>query len=223
LIELFQRRGLLPRTLKFFATLGDVDGVRACLDTNADDLAAVNEAFMYACHLKQATTAALLLDRAITIDAELGRRIDSGPGRSSFIHYFIENTPDVRPRPDPAGPWQAFVKQQVEGALRDGDLTSFVDGLQRESWLLSEAQVDFQVRLIEGSVAGPYDVSAEKGDAAFLKAILERAASLPASQLRSHARVLSCLKPSCRCHSAMRSSCWRANMGFQAGRTCLKK
>src|SRR5262245_2230677 len=41
LIDLFQRRGLFPQTLKFFAALGDVDGVRACLDTKADDLAVV--------------------------------------------------------------------------------------------------------------------------------------------------------------------------------------
>ena len=34
LIDLFHRRGLLPRSLKFFAALGDVDGVRACLDAN---------------------------------------------------------------------------------------------------------------------------------------------------------------------------------------------
>src|SRR5262249_35978418 len=65
LIDLFHRRGLLPRTLKFLAALGDVDGVRACLDTNGDDLAAVNEALMYACHLQHATAAALLLDRSI--------------------------------------------------------------------------------------------------------------------------------------------------------------
>src|SRR5689334_14846737 len=52
LIDLFHRRGLLPRTLKFFAALGDVDDVRACLDANADDLGAVNEAFMFACHLQ---------------------------------------------------------------------------------------------------------------------------------------------------------------------------
>src|SRR5215471_7939457 len=118
LIDLFHRRGLFPRTLKFFAALGDVDGVRACLDTNADDLAAVNEAFMYACHLQHATTAPLLLDRAITLDAELGRHIDSGPGRSAFIQYFIENRPAVRPRTDPAGPWQVFVKQHIEYAQR---------------------------------------------------------------------------------------------------------
>src|SRR4051812_45879130 len=52
LIDVFRRRGLLPRSLKFLAALGDIDGVRACLDTNADGLAAVNEAFMFACHLQ---------------------------------------------------------------------------------------------------------------------------------------------------------------------------
>jgi hypothetical protein len=60
LIDLFHRRGLLPRSLKFFVALGDIDGVRTCLDTNGDDLAAVNEAFTYACHFEHATAAALL-------------------------------------------------------------------------------------------------------------------------------------------------------------------
>src|SRR5215813_5045954 len=92
LIDLFHRRRLFPRSLKFFAALGDVDGIRARLDTSTDDLA-MNEAFMYACHLKHATAAALLLDRSITLDAEMGRRIDGGPGRSAFIQYFIENKP----------------------------------------------------------------------------------------------------------------------------------
>src|SRR5215471_3440296 len=168
LIDLFRSKGLLPRTLKFFAALGDADGVRARLDTNADDLAAVNEGFMYACHLQHVTTAALLLDRAIVLDAELGRRIDAGPGRSAFIQYFIQNRPALRPRPDPAGPWQVFIKQHIEDAQREGDLTSLVDALRREAWLLSEAQVEFQVRLIEGAVGGPYDVATQP-NAAFLK------------------------------------------------------
>src|SRR5215467_11582831 len=34
LIDLFHRRGLLPRSLKFFAALGDINGVRACLKTD---------------------------------------------------------------------------------------------------------------------------------------------------------------------------------------------
>ena len=166
LIDLFQRRGLLPRSLKFLAARGDVDGVRARLDTNADDLAAVNEAFTYACHFEHETVAALLSDRSITLDTDLGRRIDDGPGRSAFVQYFIANRPDVRD-PDPFRPWQAFVEQYVWRAMSDGNLTSFVDRLRRESWLLSEASLKFQVGLIEGTAA------TLKDRAAFLKAFLD--------------------------------------------------
>src|SRR5215471_2663639 len=151
LIDLFHRTGLVSRTLKFFAALGDIDGIRARLDTNADDLAVVNEAFLYACHLQHAAAAGLLLDRSIAFDAEMGRRIDSGPGRPAFIQYFIANKPDVH-NPDPGGPWQAFIQQQVDHAMRDGELASFVDGLRREPWLLSDACVKFQARLIEVGV-----------------------------------------------------------------------
>jgi len=151
LIELFHRRSLFPRTLKFFAALGDVDSIRSRLDTNADDLAAVNEALMYACHLQHATAAALLLDRSITLDAEMGRKIDGWSGRSAFVGYFIANKPDVY-SPDSFAPWQAFVKQQISRALHDGDLTSFVDGLRRDPWLLSDEQVKFQVWLIGAAV-----------------------------------------------------------------------
>jgi len=104
LIDLFHRKALFPRSLKFFAALGDVDGIRARLDTNSDDLAAVNEAFLYACHLQHETAAALLLDRAITLDAEIGSRIDAGPGRPGFIQYFTANKPDFVYNPDPARP-----------------------------------------------------------------------------------------------------------------------
>jgi len=166
LIDLFHRKGLFPSSLKFLAALGDVDGVRSRLDKNADDLVAVNEAFMYACHLQHATAAALLLDRSITLDAELGRRIGGGPGRPAFIQYFIGNRPEVH-GPDPFRPWQAFVQQQVLRAMQDGDLTSFVDRLRREAWMLSDACVKFQVRLIQGTAVAFNDRSA------FLKAILD--------------------------------------------------
>ena len=151
LIDLFHRRGLFPRSLKFFASLGDIDGVRARLDTNSDDLGAVNEAFMYACHLQHANAAELLLDRSITLDAEMGRRLNDGPGRSAFIQFFIVNKPDVH-NPAPFDLWQAFVKQQIDHAMRDGDLKSFLDGLRREPWVLSDACVEFQARLIEVGV-----------------------------------------------------------------------
>ena len=166
LLDLFQQKGLLPRSIKFFAALGDIDGVRACLDTKGDDLAAVNQAFLRACGFEHATAASLLLDRSITLDAELGSLIDGGPGRSAFVQYFIANTPGLRDL-DPPGLWRAFVTHQVVRAMGDGDLTSFVSLLRRDPWLLSHAFVKFQVRLIEGTAATLND------RAPFLEALLD--------------------------------------------------
>jgi len=151
LLDLFHRRGLLPRSLKFFAALDNVHDVRAGLDTNADDLPAVNEAFICACCFQHPTAASLLLDRSILLDAEMGRQIDGGPGRSAFVQYFIANKPDFT-NDESARPWQTFVIERVGRALHDGDLTSFVGGLRREPWMLSDAWVKFQVRLIEVAV-----------------------------------------------------------------------
>jgi hypothetical protein len=135
-------------TLKFLAALGNVEGVHGWLDANAGDLAAVNEAFLYTCYLRHATTAAPLLDRAIRLDAEMGRQIDGGPGRSGLIQYFIAHKPDVH-NADPAGRWQAYIKQRIGEAMVEGDLTTFSDGLRREPSLLSDAAVTFQARLVE--------------------------------------------------------------------------
>ena len=157
LLDLFHRKGLLPRSLKFCAALGDVNGVRARLDTNSDDLVAVNKAFLCACRFEHATAAAPLLDRSITLDAELGRLIDGGPGRSTFVQSIIANGyEDVDlTNNHPPGLWRAFVMRQVSRALHEGDLTSFVGGLRREAWMLSDAWVKFQVRLIEVAVLNP--------------------------------------------------------------------
>ncbi len=151
LMGVFHRRKLFPQTLKYLAALGDVEGIRALLDTNTDGLAAVNEALMYACHLRHAGAAALLLDRSIVLDAELGQKIDVGPGRAAFIDYFIANKPDVHD-PRPFSPWQAFVKEKISRALQEGDLASFIDGLHHEAWLLSDDQVEFQARMVEVSI-----------------------------------------------------------------------
>ena len=153
LLDLFHRRGLLPQSLKFFAALGDAKGIRARLDTNSDDLIAVNEAFVCACRFQHETVASLLLDRSISLDTELGRQIDSGHGRSAFIQYMMAESETLAfTNADPSGPWQAFVMRQVVRAVNDGDLTSFVGGLRRESWMLGDACVRFQVGLIERAV-----------------------------------------------------------------------
>ena len=172
LIDLFNRRGLLPRSLNFLAALGDIEGIRARLDTNADGLAAVNEAFLYACHLQQAPAAALLLDRSITLDAETGKKIDTGPGRSAFVQYFIANKPDVY-HPDRGGPWHAYIKRHVVQAMQEGDLASFVALLRREKWMLSAACVDFQVGIIEKAILGWTGTKSTRDYGAFITALFD--------------------------------------------------
>jgi hypothetical protein len=44
------------------------DAVRASLDENAHDLAAVNEAFLCACRIQHEAVASLLLERSIALD-----------------------------------------------------------------------------------------------------------------------------------------------------------
>jgi len=146
LLQLFRRKGLLPRTLKFYSALGDLDAVRSSLDENRNDLAAVNEAFMCACSFEHEAVASALLERSIALNPELGKHVDEIGGRLAFIRYLSENRSQYFAHAD--GPWQLFLMQQVMRAVHDGDLTAFVNGLQREPWLLGEAYVGFQARLI---------------------------------------------------------------------------
>src|SRR5258708_1111656 len=81
LLQLFKRKGLLPRTLKFCSALGDREGVRAYLDENGNDLAAVNEAFLCACRFEHEAVASVLLERSIALDPELGKHIEGSLGR----------------------------------------------------------------------------------------------------------------------------------------------
>jgi ankyrin repeat protein len=146
LLELFQRKDLLPRTLKFLAALGDLNAVRSALDENGNDLATVNDAFLSACRFDHEAVASLLLERSIALDPELGKQVDGSPGRVAFVKYFIDTR--VARATTAVGPWKAFVMNRVSRAAHDGDVTAFVSTLQRERWLLGEADVEFQVGLI---------------------------------------------------------------------------
>jgi len=159
LLQLFQRKGLLPRTLKFFAALGDIDAVRTALDENENDLPAVTEAFTSACSFEHESIASLLLDEAIARDPELGALIDRSVGRLAFARYFIDNRPGHATKLDL---WKGFVMEHVKRAVYswsgsetslkdrrgDSDLPAFVELLQRESWLLGEDFVEFQTEII---------------------------------------------------------------------------
>jgi hypothetical protein len=164
LLQMFERRGLLPRTLNFRIALGDGDAIRALVETGDNDLIAMKEAFRCACRFEDETAASFLLDRLIARDAELGRQIDGGPGRLPFIRYLIEQRWLNLIGVTPDGPWQAFVMQRVVGAIHDRDLAAFIRGLQRDSWLLGDSCVDFQVGLI--------DRAALHGQARFIDALL---------------------------------------------------
>src|SRR5262249_40234519 len=145
LLQLFHRKGLLPRTLKFFAALGDLNAVRTALDEDANDPATVNEAFTCAFSFGHDAVTLLLLERCIALDPDLGTHIDGSLGRIAFVKYCIEKRPA---HAIAVGPWKAFVMEHAKRAILDGDLDSFASGLQREPWLLGEAYVWFQVELI---------------------------------------------------------------------------
>src|SRR5262249_8030677 len=89
LLHMFERKGLLPRTLMFRVALGQVDAVRALLGDNASGLTALHDAFICACRFGHEPVASLLLERAIAVDPELSKRIDPTDGRS-FVRFFIE-------------------------------------------------------------------------------------------------------------------------------------
>jgi hypothetical protein len=162
LLQLFQRKGRLPRTLKYLAALGDIDGVRAALDAHdvqADDLTIIAEAFTIACRFQHEAVAALLLDRSMALDPGLRAHIDADLGRPAFIRYFIDNEPG---RVAKVGLWRALVMEQVSRAAYSyrghessapaptgrSDAAAFVRLLQREPWLLEDDFVDFQVEII---------------------------------------------------------------------------
>jgi len=159
LLQLFQRKGLLPRTLRFFVALGDIDAVRTTLHEDGNNLAVVTKAFTVACGFKHEAIASLLLDRAIALDPELGVHV-ARVGRLAFVKYFIDNAPQHATE---VGLWKAFVMEQVGRAISsysghetsvasprgDTDLTAFVGLLRREPWLLDDSFVAFQARIIE--------------------------------------------------------------------------
>jgi hypothetical protein len=159
LLQLFRRKGVLPRTLEFLAALGDIDDVRTALDRHANDVAAVTEAFIVACGFDHEAIASLLLDRAIALDPEVGAHVDERIGRVAFIKYFIDNRPAQAIE---AGLWKAFVMEQVSRALYswrgsetsvasprgESDLTTFVRLVRSEPWLLGDAFVEFQADII---------------------------------------------------------------------------
>lgn len=180
LLQLFRRKGVLPRTLDVLAALGDLDAVRTALEEDSHDLATVNDAFVRACAFDHQPVASLLLERSIARDPELGARFD-GRGRPAFIRSFIDMPPahDRARQTAALGLWKIFVMEQIKLTIEPhpghktnvhdvgaGDLFAFVRWLQREPWLLGDAFVWFQSELIAAATL------TDRED--FIAALLER-------------------------------------------------
>jgi hypothetical protein len=152
MLQLLWRKGRLPPTPTILAALGDLDGVRACFDEaghlraaegDVDERTVADQAFMAACRFKHKDVAALLLDRCIALDDELGKRIAGWRGRSAFIDYLGEN-PQVF-----GSPWRTLVVNEVMRAIHEDDLAAFTHLLNSEPELLGEAGLDVQVEVVE--------------------------------------------------------------------------
>ncbi len=150
LLHLFHRKGLLPRTLRFVAALGDLDAARQVLDERVHDLDTINDAFHCACNFHHEAVASLLLERSVALDPELRRHIDSTVDRRAFVTSFSEKK--GRSHAKARGLWIAFVMDQVSRAAHDGDVTTFVGWVTREPTLLGDDYVDFQDEIIGAAI-----------------------------------------------------------------------
>ncbi|HEV7689294.1 MAG TPA: ankyrin repeat domain-containing protein [Hyphomonadaceae bacterium] len=147
MMKLLNDKGVLPRELIVLAALGDVDGLHASLGgAEGGDLAGVELAFMSACRFAHEAAAAMLLDRCIQLDPNLGSQIDRWGSRTAFIADMIAKCPSLYGSPKP---WPAFVMRQLYETMHEkGDLVAFAGWLENQAWLLDAAHIDLQAELI---------------------------------------------------------------------------
>ena len=150
-LQLLSRKGVLPRTLDVLAALGDIDGVRDCLESTrpGGNVATVTHAFLCACGFQHKPVAALLLNRVIEFDPALGERVEKWRGRSGFIDYLAEH-------PVYGSPWRTVVMNELIAAMRGNNPQEFNRWLQREPDLLSESDVVGLIEIAAYNDWGPF-------------------------------------------------------------------
>jgi hypothetical protein len=163
MLQLLARKHVLPPTLPVLAALGDGEAVRARLDASrvttangsedANDRIVVGRALMNTCRFKHTATALELLERAVSLDPDLGRRIDRWQGREAFVDFLVRHPGSHWSGGPTEGrentPWQAFVIRQLTNTLDENDLLAFGRWLDDESWVLEAPFVHVQIGLIE--------------------------------------------------------------------------
>lgn len=174
MLHLLARKNAIPRTMPVLAALGDSAAVRTRLgsprapedvEEYSSDNMLINRALLTACRFNHAEIAHLLLERAITLDPELGRRIDRWQSRTAFIEFMATQRGLLYPEPE-LTPWQAFVIAQLGSACDRNDLPAFSRWLDGEPWVLEAPFIDVQVGLM-------LPATHEKHREAFIGALLE--------------------------------------------------
>ena len=155
MLQLLARKNALPRTLPVLAALGDDAAVRAWLEGSRErdgaeespnERTVVDLALMTACRFKHTDVALRLLDRAIALDPDLGRRIDRWQSREAFVEFLAQRPGLLWHQADT--PWQTFVIFQLGLARDRDDLPAFRRWLDEEPWVLERPFIQAQVGLL---------------------------------------------------------------------------
>ena len=175
MLHMLARKNALPQTLPVLAALGDDAAVRARLDESrerddaeesSNEQTVIDRALMIACRFKHTDIALRLLERAIALDPELGRRIDRWYSRKAFVE-FLAQQPGLLWHELESMPWQTFVILQLASARDRNDLAAFRRWLDDEPWVLQRSFIQVQTELM-------LPACYEKDREAFIVAMLER-------------------------------------------------
>ena len=174
MLQMLARKNALPRTLSVLAALGDDAAVRARLEESrerddteesSNEQEVIGHALMIACRFKHTDVALRLLERAIALDPDLGRRIDRWQSRTAFVE-FLAREPGLLWH-EAGTPWQTFVVLQLASARDRNDLPAFRRWLDDEPWVLDAPFMDVQTSLM-------LPACYQKNREAFIVALLER-------------------------------------------------
>lgn len=174
MLRMLARKQAIPRTLSVLAALGDTTAAHAWLDGSAErssnepgnEETLIDRALMVACRFKHVETATTLLERAIALDPDLGRKIDAWNSRGAFVE-FLAQQPGLLWQDASMSPWQTFAVCQLSSARDRNALTEFRRWLADEPWFLQPAFVKQQAGL---TLPATY----QKDREAFIVALLER-------------------------------------------------
>jgi hypothetical protein len=178
MLRLLARKNALPQTPAVLAALGDDAAVRARLEESrerdgaeesSNEQIVTGRALMTACRFKHTEVALRLLERAIALDPELGRRIDRwqrSEGRKAFVE-FLSQQPGLLWHSSETTPWETFVIFQLASARDRNDLPAFRRWLDDEPWVLQRSFIHVQTELL-------LPACYEKDREAFIVALLER-------------------------------------------------